>query len=854
MKKTYILFAFLFTLIGCTEILEETTELGEDCIVLNVYNGPMVTKATNAGAEYERQIKRLDCFFYVKDALDKCVYYQKVENTEAKIGSQEIPFYVDESIIDAIFPGNNTTCDVVVIANYPDTDDWETTYSNTSVESLKNIVLNLFEKETDGTYKHDAADKPFVMYGFKQATKGDNKNAAGTIPLVRAASKITMRVKMPEWIEVTEIAGDSSADGTTTTLTEVRYYPHLDNDSDGKLPLRTAFHNGVCKTYLNNDYNDQLADGDYTKGGDYFSTGMTAYKDLIFTDGADDETPGYYTCDIEVPFYSYARTWAKGANNAPYLALQMPWKKIVDGEDVIDTYYYQILVNAGGLTLNPNTWYDLIVNVGVLGSLTESVPTEIKSDDITYYILDWTKEPSQSEGDRYEDIVIKEYAYLMVPEDRIIINNSNVGYIPYDSSHPVTISMDGSSKTDEILKTTTSASAFYIDGLNIRVQAINNINTSNFNTTEKPGYVTYRYNIPDNVYSPVFVYITISMTVGDRTFSEKVTIVQYPPMYIIPDWSTLRSVYVNGDRASYTSNGLEPTDIDNYPLGYINGVQNFSNNNHKKNNPMYVINVTSFTKDNVFDAPALDNSGYFVGVKTGTYNGGSHTPAAQPETTEYSYIIGDPRVTTPDNNLGGDLEDSWTTARALIKEDGSEVEENENYTRKLKYYYPAGGEGESFRVVAPKFRIVSFNNASGKVCTHLSAAMRCASVQEDGFPAGRWRLPTVAEIQYIIMLQEEGAIQAIFTSGSSYYATSSYSDTNHSKRIALSYRDGKVSWNSLNANISVRCVYDEWYWGSERDAIINPNSSQNTPGDNDTDKNSKYGDKYLFTWGDKPMQ
>ena len=849
MRNINILLAIFLTLVSCTEILDETPNFDKDCIVLNVFNGPMSTKATNDGTEYERQINRLDCFFFEKDALDKCVYYKKIENASSVIGRQEVPIFVDEYVIKTIFPTLDE-CDVFVIANYPGSGDWTNTYKNTSVSSLQKIVLDLSEKGTDGTYVHDAADKPFVMSGFDIATKGDDKNASGTVSMVRAASKITITVKIPEWIEVEEVIGDASVGGTTTEVASVKYYPYLDLDTDGEVPLRTSFHHGVIKTYLDEDYKDKLVPEDY------FSTDETTYKSAVFTDGVDENTPGYYTCEIDVPFYSYARAWSKGANDAPYLTLQMPWKKIVDGKDVIDTYYYQIMVNAGGLTLSPNTWYDLMVNVGVLGSLTESLPTEIKSDDVTYYVLDWTKEPSQSEGDRYEDVVIKEYAYLEVPETRIIINNSSVGYIPYDASHDISISMDGSSKTDEILKTTTTASSFYIDGRELKVQSLG-VTDENFNTTEVPGQIKYDFEIPDYVYSPIYVYIKINMTVGDRTFTENVTIVQYPSMYIIPDWSTLKSVYVNGDRQPITSTSLKGPSIDGHPLGYSNGVQNYSGTNASTNNPMYVVNVTSFSKNNQFQAPYLDGDGYFIGVHEGSYSGGGHTASSQqPETKGYSYIIGDPRISTPDNNLGGNVENLWETGRALVKEDGSKVPVTESYSRKLKYYYPTQSSGESFRVVAPKFRIVSFNNASGKECTHLSAAMRCASVQEDGFPAGRWRLPTVAEIQYIIMLQEAKAIKDIFTSGSSFYATASFSDVGHNQRIAVAYNttSKKLSWNTLDEHISVRCVYDEWYWGSGRDAIINTGSSQNTPGTNDVDKDSKYGDKYLFTWGDEPMR
>ena len=155
---------------------------------------------------------------------------------------------------------------------------------------------------------------------------------------------------------------------------------------------------------------------------------------------------------------------------------------------------------------------------------------------------------------------------------------------------------------------------------------------------------------------------------------------------------------------------------------------------------------------------------------------------------------------------------------------------------KLTYYYPTNGHDNTFQVVAPKFRIVSFNNASTKACDTHGAALRCATLQEDGIPAGRWRLPTVAEIKYIIKLQQAGAIQAIFTSGSSYYATASFSNANEDRLITLTLDGNSYIWNSLNSGISVRCVYDEWYWGSEPEAK----------------KNSSVEGGYEFTWGDSP--
>ena len=391
---------------------------------------------------------------------------------------------------------------------------------------------------------------------------------------------------------------------------------------------------------------------------------------------------------------------------------------------------------------------------------------------------------------------------------------------------------------------------------------------------DKKSKLTFTHNLAevDNIYSPIYVFLTVWLDINgnqildtgteEEEFVEEITIVQYPPMSVVAEWSTLRSIYVNGVVHSKSSDDNSYNVIYNgHRLGNSSGVRNEDNqsdmggvNNTKINYPMYVISVSAFGPNDKFAGPTVnaDGSLNINNIKT-----------------DYNYIIGDPRQRTPDREL--DYDDSysmydkhWTSAYAISydtngqvnkDEDGNVIYETSN--RKLTYYYPTASEGNSFQIVAPKFRIVSFNNASRQLCTPHGAAMRCATMQEDGFPAGRWRLPTIAEIQYVLLLQNKEVISPVFTSGSSYYASASYSDLNKTTLVTLqeNKQSKAVNWQTRNGNnISVRCVYDEWYWGSEREAKPNPN-----PGSNQTQtvkdylNKTTYGDEYLFTWGDKQI-
>lgn len=763
-KLLYILITFIFTFASCSEQIDVQDSIPADCIMLNVLNSPMTKAVADpSGEDYEKTLKRLDCFFYVKGQTDKpCVYYQKIDLNE--VGSAEIPCYVDESVINTIFPNGNTTCDVFVIANLPE-GTFASKAQGTDVSTLNKILLQLGQG-------YDAVGQNFLMAGLDEATKADNNNATGTILLYRAAAKITVSVNIPAEITL------EYENGETVSMTPVL------TDDTGAVTLKTAFHNGVQKTYLRDSYIDQIVDQDF------FYTEKKSYT-YVSTTEATAGAPAKYLYTCEIPFYSYAREWDKGADNAPYLTLDLPWKNETTGQ--YQTYYYQILINAAGREFSPNTWYDLTVNVGVLGSKVEAEPLLI--ENTTYYVLDWTTEPDEEHeggGDRYEDVEIQKYTYLVVPETRLEINNANSGVLRFDASHKLGIQMNPASKPVEILKgTNTNSVAFYVNcGGTSPAVANLPITTSNFAIDESKGTLTFKYTIPEKVYSPVYAYATIwleidgadGMSDAEKEFSEDITIVQYPPLYIVPEASVTQSVYVNGQRATSSSHNVIYVNEGTYDLGGAPGTGNVY---------MHTINVSSFTMNDTFEVDGQS-------VK---------------------YIIGDPRVRVSDINLNDDEYDMAATNSWA--QDGA--------GRRLEYYYPTGTEGEVYRVISPKFRVSSRLGGYSEG-DREGVMMRCASYQENGYPAGRWRVPTTAEIAFIVYLQSEKAIPELFV-GNDYFS-STHLVQGQSKAVVTDIDDD---------DHSVRCVYDEWYWGSEQEAIVNQGTAETA------------GNHYKYTWGDKQI-
>jgi hypothetical protein len=135
--------------------------------------------------------------------------------------------------------------------------------------------------------------------------------------------------------------------------------------------------------------------------------------------------------------------------------------------------------------------------------------------------------------------------------------------------------------------------------------------------------------------------------------------------------------------------------------------------------------------------------------------------------------------------------------------------------------------------------------------TYQHAKERCAAYQENGYPAGRWRLPTVAEIDFLIKMSEKNRIPSLFgpTRTQAYWAAGAYAYFGQNSAVTGIYAldfsstgdksaqtDAGVTRNynvsqlassnsgnyrfsysgsTVSAQVFTRCVYDIWYWGED---------------------------------------
>lgn len=480
-----------------------------------------------------------------------------------------------------------------------------------------------------------------------------------------------------------------------------------------------------------------------------------------YTPKADEpETTTNYE---HVPFYSYPNPETTVGRQDSYLILCVPWSAVsADGtSQQAVNYYYRVPITGDDspATLLRNRYYKINVNVGVLGSLDPKDAIELKAN---FLIMDWSTMEISTEMQNYQYLVLDEYHSVM--------NNVDELEMPYISSS--NIDWNKTKVTQVTYMDYHKTNAYQVTLNADYTQDRNNSNRpvtfSEFKVSEGNKENTIKLTHPLDANDHVPYIITVEVYNLDGIHTDTWTIEQYPAMYIVGESND------SGDNNRFVygisrSNG-NPQDDNRTSLG---GVYNpFTTDATNSNKNQYTIYITSFDVDD-------------------------------------KYAIGDPRSEEVDNLLY--LQDKA-----------------DNNGKHLTYYYPTIKENvediENYgSTVAPAFKIASsWGVVDGNGISYETAQRRCASYQENGYPAGRWRIPTEGEIEYIVGLSDAKKIPALFNGD--YFASSGrYYDNG--------YKGGRKGFHSDNNKHSVRCVYDVWYWGNDK--IQNPNQ---------------------FTWGDEERQ
>lgn len=726
------------------------TELGQGNgtnFSLQIKSGELQSRATVE--ESESSIKTLDIYLYPVGAEDKnaLFHYSHELNTINTSGSEKVTVNVPGTVVKDLFPSGATTCTAYVVANK---ETLVLPTEDTSMSSLKGKELNA----ADFTKQQEL----FIMDGSNTVNyDATTRTITGTVNLFRAASKISLIVTGVEDVVKDDFGNKWHSDPAEEVM-------------------KVAFYNGVKKATIDvNAVPYEIEDEDYFNIPSNPGRVLSSFN--VTND--DSSTSTHYT--HELPFYSYSSEWTSGDPTAPYLIVVVPWQKLdQDGNPVgeFKPCYYQIPINETNLKLERNHYYEIKLNIGILGSFTPDEPKTIT--DATYVVLNWSNAET-SAG-------LKEYRYLVVDKNFVEMDNVNSVDVGMATSHDISyriLSITKPNYSNETKSTTT------IYSYNEETEESTGTTTSftfspNSTVATNCQQVTLYHELNNNSSSQShdFVPYTIRVKVwhtDNPSYFEVIEYVQYPAIYVVDS-------YNNGtnDAASQNNNLNHNKNTNKSGFGYVmvNTLygDRYDYNEIKSGNKWQTVEG--------FDSSSKNPNMYII------------TTTALDQSLSSNYIIGDSR----ESNEYDSSQIGFTSVQDV----------NGNTLQK---YRPTKTDRDDY--LSPKFRIASaYGQLGTNTLTHEEAKKRCAAYQEYGYPAGRWRLATTAELKYIATLCAKEALPSTLFGASNYWSATHICNIDTDR--------GTVSTSTPSGSAFLRCVYDDWYWGSQA-----------------------LSDKTVFTWGDQ---
>lgn len=674
--------------------------------------------------------------------------------------------------------------------------------SELTPSSLKNLKDMPIETPLflDGSGKKVKADPDFYMTAEGKFEKVDDNTTTCNLTLKRLAAKLTLEVAYKDPITTPGTWKFKEGEEYTSTTT---WTPMTSGQN-----TRVYLENAVSNTVIGAASTPVAKPGTYT---------MFKY-DPAYMGGAAKSAP----------FYSYPVSWTAGTESEPFIKLIQPWrytttvvkdeKKVVVDENVVELYY-KVMVPTTLTALEANTWYQPKVTLNILGGEADR-PTVIGADGLT--VMDWRGVTSSE----MPAVTINSSDFLVVEKESFEVSNGNPLQIKYFASGEVNVTVKEVYK-EVYLNDKMETRYFYstthpspTDGLKdvYDREFIDKdddtgydspwIENSPYNTGTKSGTLTLSHTLSSDfdlknfAARPYHYEITLALK-EHPSVKQDITIIQNPPVLAEGIMST---GYVNINKTDFIAKYgtkkrkrlKDDTDkLTEFPGTTVYTTDKYTYNGDTRRNQVNTsddgYNSMSTVRTYLYLDPNEENScQYMIRVQV--------APGKD-------YYVGDPRIdistnSSTDENLYELLNMHRWGATYNIEGTPLAKMEDTDIISEMKNYRPSM-RTKAEKIVAPEFMVAS---SYGKLYTgvnYYTALLRCAAYQEDGYPAGRWRIPTKAEIEYCIKLQEAGAIPELFTM-SANYATSSNKVTDGSSFSTVADKD---------ENRVVRCVYDTWYWG-----------------------------------------
>ena len=814
-----LFFAAALLTVGCArEDALETRAKGD--VVIRVSLDGLTTKATLDGNEVENAVNSLDVIIFNSEGTQQLHKWHQDSPTLS--GD-----YYEQSVLVRDMPDVGSDPDAVLrqartlaIANYPGAISDFNGKTLAQVQAMAVEASNtanaaaggkfIYELE-DGTYQ--TLDEPsFAMtseLGSFTRTDGENE-LVSTVTLKRLAAKLTLTLDYP----------------TTDIITYGEYGGH---------ETQTIWEPMIgenTRIYLDNGAKNA------SLGGPVSNPDVFRYADIH---------PSVEVPFVTPPFYTYPIEWTAGSDRAPFIKIIQPWhyvtaynggteenpKPVIVDENVVELYYK---VMFPGLTsLESNTWYQPAVTLNVLGGEAEE-PVTLDLDGLG--ILNWGTATNISAVD------IRPTKYLVPETNAITVENGHTVNIKFIASSNPTLTVNSIHKDvfanegmvrkymyDPSLSGSGSNGHHGTAGIldyYVPIGESGEWLSKTFDVSSNSGEIILNHTLSaafaeSNFSARPYTY-ELTLSLGDAEVPDQtVTITQYPPLYADGQEST-GWVCVNGNstdaRGLYrarTTSSENPITI-KYPInapGYIYSRMIYSSATQTQNLGavagyafLDVNDVNSNScKWRIIVRPTVAEGRYLQDPRISFINDQGTAVNPANTTDYYLYEILNQTARGQNNN------NTYNYSPLVGNNNGTENQAANAYIQK---YRPAkrkatitGNNPDPLPGTAPEYMVASSYGKTTAV-NYTSAVNRCAAYQEDGFPAGRWRLPTEDEIFLAIQLNNEGTIPNLF--GGTYWAsTGRYYDSTTGRWTAAT--NSQLAGNT--DAIYARCVYDTWYWGQE---------------------------------------
>ena len=828
MKKAYIfgwILAAAMLLPGCTGEEKPVPEEKGGVQVRIALDG-LMTKTTTPGEGAENTVSCLDVIVFSADGTQQL--YSWLHGSYSTEGG----YYVYSTTVDGITAISGTPAEkaevlqnarVLAIANYPGAVG---DFSGKTLEQVQALALEASSASAAaGKFiclatadRYSVLDTPsFVMTGLTAAGNGFAKTGEGLvagITLKRLAAKVSLTLTYPTEPIITD-GHDAGLSVDTKTVWE----PML---------------GGNTRIYLENGALDALLGGAKAKG---------TQTSFAYTDTYPSGDPL-----VSGTFYTYPLTWDEGSSLAPFIKIIQPWRyrtviadegasqgTVID-ENVVELYYKVML--PGLTALESNTWYKPTVQLSVLGG-EASRPTVLNATGLD--ILAWGSVVS---GADVSEIEIQPVKYLTVARENTTVTNGNKVQVRYFASGPATLTVNriykevftNTSKEDRDIYPTKHANVndLYNKEYNASTDSFYDSPwfTETYDTDTQEGIITLNHELSTNFDYPNFAArpYNYSLTLSlDGVPSQNFTITQIPSI-LVGGQHSYGCVYINdhiNDGSNDNSDKTNSINVYTAPsFRHIDGTKKLFNVDDN-------IRIYGFTGADGGNHGTLVTSSYYSALNTaakrrnamcsylGSVSSFIDLGAGPNNISQYRIIVqsaplAGKYIISP---LINPSEDSASPAyqnlnNLINKSYGTSTTSSDvsPFNTNVSAYQPGIRIEKGRDYIAPEFMAASSWGKTWGVYFE-QAVLRCASYQEDGYPAGRWRLPTEAELYYLMELNSKNAIPNLvsdrsFASSGRMWNGSAFVEPNDAS-VASFYELGFA-----------RCVYDTWYWGRGEDKTL----------------------------------